>query len=67
MDISKARNSPIGCDAESSSSHSPTRSRPMFPNESRKESFLRDGRIPISTGPGRLEPKLDQASEKVIC
>lgn len=59
MEISKTRNSFIGCDVESSRSQRPTRSRPMSPNESLKESFLRDGRIPISMVPGRLEPKLD--------
>ena len=59
MEISKIRNSSIGCDAESSRSQRPSRSRPMSPNESLKESFLRDGRMPISMVPGRLEPKLD--------
>lgn len=59
MEMSKDRNSFMGCDAESSRSHSPIRSRPMFPNESLKESFLSDGGIPILTEPGRLEPKFD--------
>ena len=59
MAMSKARNSSIGCDVASSRSHSPTRSCPIFPNDSLKESFLRDGRIPISMVPERLEPKLN--------